>query len=410
MRLRKTMMVAVAASSIAIAPVPRTMAMSIVPLPPQAPMAFGLGDITGVLEQFMPMLDSFLKDYMGGFFGDNFGLFQAVFDNVFGQLLSGGSFSIGNALGSAVGPAAEQIAGATGINQGLVKQGLGGAVSGNGNQVLNAGLGILGQYLKPGDPTATDGGTIGNGIPTTTNPNGTESGNGTGGLPSGGSGSGGTGSNGSGTSGSDGSSSGGSGSSGSGSGNLSCAYMSSCVGSLPSVYPQIFADAKGDLGIPDPNYVRGKIYDAAEAGLLPDNFVSNPSTGAFFVANEVDRQLTRASAGAYLSKEGQAAVKKTNEATKQLLEAKQKIVQSGVKAKSSQEVLKSLLAATSIGTELQGAQLGVQVQAQNDNQWLKINTANVSAAADQERRIRDSELSSQTYSTLYQTMTVYTPY
>ena len=85
-------------------------------------------------------------------------------------------------------------------------------------------------------------------------------------------------------------------------------------------------------------------------------------------------------------------------------------MQSGVKAKSSQNVLKSLLAATSIGTELQGAQLGVQVQAQNDNQWLKINTANISAAADQERRTRDSELSSQAYSTLYQTMTVYTPY
>lgn len=407
MRLNKTIGAAVAAPLIALTPIPQTMAMAtpIIPLAPQPLMAFRLGDITGMLDQFMPMLDSFLKDYMGGFFGDNFGLFQTVFDNVFGQLLGGGSFSIGNALGSAVGPAAEQIAGATGINQGLIRQGLGGVIGGNGNQVLNAGMGILGQYLKPGDPSTTDGGTIGNGIPTTTNPNGTDSGNGTGGLPSGGSSGNGTGSNGSGTDGSTGRSSG-----GSGTGNLSCAYMSSCVGSLPSVYTQIFADAKGDLGIPDPNYVRGKIYDAAETGLLPDNFVSNPSTGAFFVANEVDRQLTRASAGAYLSKEGQAAEKASHESTKKLLQAKQQIVQSGVKAKSSQEVLKSLLAATSIGTELQGAQLGVQVKAQNDNQWLKINTANVSAAVDQERRIRDSELSSQTYSTLYQTMTVYTPY
>jgi hypothetical protein len=88
MRLNKTMMVAVAAPLIAISPVPRTMAMSI-PLAPQAPMAFGLGDITGMLDQFMPLLDNFLKDYMGGFFGDNFGLFQTVFDNVFGQLQSG---------------------------------------------------------------------------------------------------------------------------------------------------------------------------------------------------------------------------------------------------------------------------------------------------------------------------------
>lgn len=398
MRHKKMMVVLFAAPFIALTPVPRSMAMPLVPLPPQAPMAFGLGDIGGMLEQFMPFLDGFLQDYLGGFFGDNFGLFQSVFDNVFGQLLGGGTFSIGDALGSAVGPAAEAISGATGVNQGLIQQGLGGIVSGNGDQVLNAGLGVLGQYLNPNDPSST--GTIGNGTPTTTNPNGTESGDGTGSLPSGGSGDG-TGS-GSGTSGGRGS--------GAGTGNLSCAYMSSCVGSLPPDYTQFFADAKGDLGIPDPNYVRGKIYEAAKNGLLPDNFVTNPSTGAFFVANEVDRQLTRASAGAFLSKAGQKAEKATNESTKKLLQTQQKVVQAGVKAKSSQNVLKSLLAATSMGTQLQGAQLGVQVQAQNDNQWLKINTANVSAAADQQRRIRDSELSSDSYSTLYQTMTVYTPY
>lgn len=406
MRYRKQILAAFAAPLIALAPVRPSMA---VPIFPQPPMAFAFSDLSGMLDQFMPMLDDFLQDYMGGFFGDNFGLFQSVFDNVFGQLLGGGTFSIGNALGGAVGPAAQKIAGATGINQGLIQQGLGGVVNGNGQQVLQSGINILNQYLNPsgnnvaGVPATVynpnspigSGETTGNGYPSTTNSNGTSSGSGTSGLPSGGvsGSSGGTGSN-----------------SGSSSGNLSCAYMSSCVGSLPSVYTQAFADARGDMGIPDPNYVRGKIYDAAIDGLIPDNFVSNPSTGAFFVANEVDRQFTRASAGAYLSKEGQHAQKLSNDSTQKLLEAKQKIVQAGVKAKSSQNVLKSLLAATSIGTELQGAQLGVQKQAQNDNQWLKLNTANISAAADQERRIRDSELSSQTYSTLYQTMTVYTPY
>jgi hypothetical protein len=406
LQYRKRILVAFAAPLIALVPVRPSMA---VPIFPQPPMAFAFSDLSGMLDQFMPLLDDFLQDYMGGFFGDNFGLFQSVFDNVFGQLLGGGTFSIGNALGGAVSPAAQKIAGATGINQGLIQQGLGGVVTGNGQQVLQSGLNILNQYLNPsgnnvaGVPATVynpnspigSGSSTGNGYPTTTNSNGTSSGSGTGGLPSGGV---------SGSSGSTGSNS------GSGSGNLSCAYMSSCVGSLPSVYTQVFADAKGDMGIPDPNYVRGKIYDAAKDGLIPDNFVTNPSTGAFFVANEVDRQFTRASAGAYLSKEGQRAQKLSNDSTQKLLETKQKIVQAGVKEKSSQNVLKSLLAATSIGTELQGAQLGVQRQAQNDNQWLKLNTANVSAAVDQERRIRDSELSSQTYSTLYQTMTVYTQY
>ena len=406
MQCKAKILVALAAPLIALVPISQTVAMPIIPQLPQAPMALGLGDLTGVLDQFMPMLDGFLKDYMGGFFSNNFGIFQSVFDKIFGQLLNGGSFGIGNVIGSVAGPAAEQISGATGVNQSLVKQGLNGVLNGNTDQVLNTGLAILGQYLKPSNPLISDGdGTIGNGLPTTTNPNGTESGNGTGSLPSGGGAPGSGNGTGTGSTGPVITTTG-----GSATGNLSCAYMSSCVGALPSAYPRIFADAKGDMGIPDPNYVRGKIYDTAESGLLPDNFVSNPSTGAFFVANEVDRQLTRASAGAYLSKDGQAAQKATNDATRQLLEAKQKIVQSGVKAKSSQDAIKALLAATSIGTELQGAQLGVQVQAQNDNQWLKINSANISAAADQERRIRDSELSSQTYSTLYQTMTVYTPY
>ena len=292
----KTFAIVVVAPALALAPVPSTLAAPVIPHLPQAPMALGLGDLTGILDQFMPMLDGFLKDYMGGFFGDNFGLFQTVFDKVFGQLLGGGSFGIGDVIGSTIGPAAGKISEATGINQPLVQQGLNGALRGNGEQVLNTGLAILGQYLKPSNPLISDGdGTIGNGLPTTTNPNGTESGTGTGGLPTG---TGGGGTGGVVTTG------------GTATGNLSCAYMSSCVGSLPSVYPKIFADAKGDLGIPDPNYVRGKIYDAAESGLLPDNFVSNPSTGAFFVANEVDRQLTRASAGAYLSKEGQAAEKR----------------------------------------------------------------------------------------------------
>ena len=86
----KTFAIVVAAPVIALAPVPSTLAAPVIPQLPQAPMALGLGDLTGLLDQFMPMLDGFLKDYMGGFFGDNFGLFQTVFDKVFRSALRWG--------------------------------------------------------------------------------------------------------------------------------------------------------------------------------------------------------------------------------------------------------------------------------------------------------------------------------
>jgi hypothetical protein len=399
---------------------------------PRPIMAFSLsGLLTGLIDQFMPFLNQYLQQYLQPILGGvGMPIFQGVFDYIFGNLLGGGSVTIGGILNAGVNPASQAISNATGVNQGLVQQGLSGIVNNNPQQVLQAGVGYLTGLLNQNSPNnqGSSGGinsslgsvtpsvfnpgggtsTTGNGSPTTTNPNGTTSGSGTGSLPSGsgGSASSGTSTGGTGTL---GSVTGGTGTSGP-TGSVNCVYQSGCVAALPSSYQSSFQNAIGAMGIPDPNYMRSQVYQSAQQGQMPDNFVTNPNTGAFYISNELDRQLTRASAAAYLSKEGQQAQKATNEATLELLKAKQKMTEQGVKAKSSQNVLKSLLGVTSVTSELQAAQLGVSVQTLTDNQWTKLNTANVSAAADQERRVRDSELSSQSYNALYQTLTVYTPY
>jgi hypothetical protein len=87
----------------------------------------------------------------------------------------------------------------------------------------------------------------------------------------------------------------------SGTGSVTCLYASTCrPNSNP--YQTIFSRATGVQGYPNPNEVRGKIYQAATSGkILSDVYAPNSNIGAYYAGNQSDRDINRATTEAYLS-------------------------------------------------------------------------------------------------------------
>ncbi len=178
----------------------------------------------------------------------------------------------------------------------------------------------------------------------------------------------------------------------SGTGSVTCLYASTCrPNSNP--YQTIFSRATGVQGYPNPNEVRGKIYQAATSGkILSDIYAPNSNVGAYYAGNQSDRDINRATTEAYLSKAGQAQHQKISETAKDTVRAVTDLVKNCAKnAKSSQDLIRCNLLIDGVGPSFDAAQLSVLMKMQQDDQFQKLQLGNISASVDAERRQRDVE-------------------
>lgn len=178
-----------------------------------------------------------------------------------------------------------------------------------------------------------------------------------------------------------------------GTGSVNCLYASTC---RPKSNPHqtIFSQAIGVQGYPNPNEVRGEIYQAATSGkILSDVYASNSSIGAYYAGNQSDRDINRATTEAYLSKAGQAQQQKISETAMDTVESVADLVKNCANnAKSSQELIRCNLLVNSVSPSFDAAQLSVLMEMQTDDQFQKLQLGNISASMDAERRQRDVEI------------------
>ena len=177
-----------------------------------------------------------------------------------------------------------------------------------------------------------------------------------------------------------------------GTGSVTCLYASTC---RPNSNPHqtIFSQAVGVQGYPNPNEVRGKIYQAATSGeTLSDVYAPNPSIGAYYAGNQSDRDINRATTEAYLSKAGQAQQQKISETAMDTVKRVSELVKNCANnAKSSQELIRCNLLVDSVSPSMDAAQLSVLMEMQTDDQFQKLQLGNISASMDAQRRQRDVE-------------------
>jgi hypothetical protein len=177
-----------------------------------------------------------------------------------------------------------------------------------------------------------------------------------------------------------------------GTGSVTCLYASTC---RPNSNPHqtIFSRAIGAQGYPNPNEVRGKIYQAATSGeVLSDVYAPNPSIGAYYAGNQSDRDINRATTEAYLSKAGQEQQQKISQTAMDTVKSVTELVKNcASRARSSQELIRCNLLVDSVSPSFDAAQLSVMMKMQQDDQFQKLQLGNISASMDAQRRQRDVE-------------------
>ena len=177
-----------------------------------------------------------------------------------------------------------------------------------------------------------------------------------------------------------------------GTGSVTCLYASTC---RPKSNPHqtVYSRSIGVQGYPNPNEVRGKIYQAATSGkILSDVYAPNPSIGAYYAGNQSDRDINRATTEAYLSKAGQAQQQKISETAMDTVKRVSELVKNCANnAKSSQELIRCNLLVDSVSPSMDAAQLSVLMEMQTDDQFQKLQLGNISASMDAQRRQRDVE-------------------
>lgn len=323
------------------------------------PIAFlDVGNLADIFTLTFPFLQGLATDFLQGLNIGGIDMSKFIMDVVFSSdgLLNGGKFNLGGLLGAAgeaLDPVLSKLPGGQQIYSILTGL-LNGSI--NPQSLLNGGLlqsilaAILGSSSNnENDPSST---TRSNPIPDATIGNG--------GVL--------------------------------GTGSVTCLYASTCrPNSNP--YQTIFTQASGVQGYPNPNEVRGKIYEAATSQkLLSDIYAPNPNIGSYYAGNQSDRDINRATTEAYLSKAGQAYQKKISDRAQETVKGVADLAKNCIKnAKSSQELIRCNLLVASVNPSFDAAQLSVLMKMQQDDQFQKLQLGNISASVDAQRRQRDIE-------------------
>jgi hypothetical protein len=370
--------------------------------------AFGLDSVSGILGDVLSFAMPFIQQYAGnllqGINIDGINLSSVIMDTVFGQggLLSGGGLNLGSLMGT-LGSDLSPVLSQSPFGQPLYNI-LSGAIT-NGSlspdTVLNSGIigAVVGQ-IKDGNPNPnidlsidpSDGSrTFGNQGMTAQDivdgiQNGTIAVDGNGNINTASGGSNGT----NGTNGTDGTTVG-SGGGVTGTGSTTCLYANTCT--RGSSNQAIYSAATGAQGFPNPNEVRGQIYQEATSGKsMTDIYSANHYTGAFYAGNQSDRDINRATTEEFLSKAGQKLQQHTLDNIQKTVEGTTDLVKKcSSKAKSTQELARCSLVVDGVGPAFAGAQLSTLMGIRKDNQFAKIQLGNISATMDAQRRHEDVE-------------------
>ena len=179
-------------------------------------------------------------------------------------------------------------------------------------------------------------------------------------------------------------------------GTVLCLYNPNCVQSNPGQYKSLYTSAAGPMGFSSPNQVRAQIAYLSGQGVMPDAYSSKmiPQQNAYYMGNYSDREISRGTTEQYLSKAGQLAQQSAIQAAQQTA---QKLAALGDQcdknAHSSQDLIRCNMKIDTAVPSFQAAQIQLQTNQANDNQFMKNSLGDISSATDALNRSQDVERS-----------------
>lgn len=151
--------------------------------------------------------------------------------------------------------------------------------------------------------------------------------------------------------------------------------------------------AKGALGLPDPIAARKSVEDTLSTS-------SEPLNSQERATNEIDRQITRATASATLSQEGQQRTQEQLQTTKQSVETVQQQAQIAQEDVVTQNVMKRIAAQNAEISSVIGSMRQDMAQDAQRQELANINLTNISRAVDGQNQARDTDQVSTGFSNL----------
>lgn len=160
------------------------------------------------------------------------------------------------------------------------------------------------------------------------------------------------------------------------------------IAPLPGDLQGVIQTTLGDLGLMDPNQVRAAITEELTTTLERDLVQSDSLYASLELANEVDRQMTRAQVDAVLGQGGQAATRDKITWIEDTIGQVQQHADTAQTAVSTQAAIKQMAQQNARQSEILGAVQSELLQSRQDAQLTNLNLANMSQNLDQEARAR----------------------
>ena len=152
-------------------------------------------------------------------------------------------------------------------------------------------------------------------------------------------------------------------------------------------------NAIGVLGLPDSTETRGKVEDIAANSDSTVNTVERAT-------NEVDRQITRASADATLSKEGQQSTKEQFEKTQTSIEQVQANGEAAQDDVVTQNVMKRMAQQNTQIAGILGAMRTDGLKSKQSQDLANLNLTNISRSLDGQNQAQQKEVVGQGFNNL----------
>ncbi len=166
----------------------------------------------------------------------------------------------------------------------------------------------------------------------------------------------------------------------------------------------IMQDSQGEMGIPNPNEVRGRIDDGAlrsSPADIPDAFEVNKVVWGTYAGNQVDRDLTRLGIETVLGATGQQRMKQETNSTQSTVKGIVTDADEAQKLDVTQDVMKKQIRIFAQQSLILGAMRADAMQARVDTQYTNLNITNISRSLDEANRARRVEDSAQAAKLLF---------
>lgn len=160
----------------------------------------------------------------------------------------------------------------------------------------------------------------------------------------------------------------------------------------------IIKDSQGEMGIPNPNEVRGRIDEGAVTSSpadIPDAFEINKVVWGTYAGNQIERDLTRTGIESVLGEAGQNRMKQEIDMTQETVKGIATDADQAQKLDVTQDVQKKQIRVMAQQSMLLGAMRADAIQARVDTQYTNLNLSNISRGMDEANRARRVEESAQ---------------